>query len=86
MAPMVRTEALHQFRDALRRAGGVGVVAARAGVNYQNLSTVSNGGRPVGREVAAKLRPHIVLSDEAWVALLLDPIEAGAEPAAEATP
>lgn len=62
--------ALAALRQSVNDAGGPAVVARTAGVNRTHLYNVLAGG-PLGRETAAKLRPHLKLAPEVWVELLL---------------
>ena len=75
---MERTEALALLRESLKRAGGIGTTADRAGISVTYLSTLVNGGRPMGRETALKLRPLIDLPAAVWGDLLV-PVAAEAD-------
>lgn len=59
-------------------------VAARAGIPQTHLSTVANGKRPMGRDTASKLRPHVELDAAAWVELLAPMPEANEPTEAQA--
>lgn len=70
MANPRQEAAREKLREAIRAAGGTVSVAAKADIPQTHLSTVANGGRPMGRETAIKLRPVIELPAEEWVELL----------------
>jgi len=74
--------ALAALRLSVNDAGGPAVVARTAGVNRTHLYNVLAGG-PLGRETAARLRPHLKLAPDIWVELLLP---SAPSPAVEATP
>lgn len=62
--------ALENLRNAIKAAGGSVHVASLADIPQTHLSTVASGKRPMGKETAAKLRPHVELSADDWVELL----------------
>lgn len=70
--------ALAALRQSVNDAGGPAAVARTAGVNRTHLYNVLAGG-PLGRETAAKLRPHLKLAPDIWVELLIpsNPASAG---------
>jgi hypothetical protein len=66
------SSALIALRLAVKRAGGPSAVARTAGINRTHLANIL-GGAVMGRETAAKLRPHLRLASTVWVELLLPP-------------
>lgn len=58
------------LRKAVVDAGGVPVVAAAAGIAPSHLYGVCNGHKPLTAGTMRKLKPHVALSNDAWVALL----------------
>lgn len=64
------SSALVALRLAVKRAGGPSAVARLAGVSRTHLANVL-AGASLGRETAAKLRPHLRLASTVWVELLL---------------
>jgi plasmid maintenance system antidote protein VapI len=79
-------EPLDELRTAVRNAGGPSAVARKARVNRTHLANVLGGTAPVGKDVAARLRPHIILGAETWLELLAPLEQAPADPSTEATP
>lgn len=68
-----RQDLHRKLRQAVQEAGGQSAVAKRAGLNRTHLANVLSSSTPLGRETAARLKPHINLDADVWVALLLSP-------------
>lgn len=67
---LTRQEALDCLREAVK-ALGVVKTAAAAGIPQTHLSTVLSGGRGLGKDTAAKLRPLLPdLDAEVWLAAM----------------
>lgn len=66
-------QALDRLRRAVKRAGGVALVARAAKLAPGHLANVLCGFSPLARPTMTLLRPHVALPTRVWLQLLTAP-------------